>query len=199
MRRIEDESDRMRHLVENLLALARLDEMRAPIREPVDLAVLAADACSDAVAADADRRVELDAPAPVPVEGDEHHLRQAVGNLVANALHHTPPGTGVTVSARISEGEAAVRVRDHGRGLDPEALPHVFDRFWQADPARAGAGTGLGLSIVQGVVAEHGGTATAANARGRCRLHPRPAHGARAAVGAPTARDRNEEHADVDA
>ena len=166
LRRIEDESGRMRVLVEDLLLLARLDQTREPERSPVDLAVLAADACSDAVAHAADRPVTLDAPEPVVVSGDEAHLRQAIANLVTNAVRHTPHGTAIDVSAHLEEGGAVVSVRDHGAGLDPEALVHVFDRFWQADAARAVTGAGLGLSIVAGIAAEHGGTVDAANADG---------------------------------
>jgi len=164
MRRIEEESARMKTLVEDLLLLARLDQTRPIERAPVDLAVLAADACSDAVAAASDRPVALDAPAPAVVLGDRDHLRQAIANLVANALRHTPAGSPIEVSARIAGGAATVAVRDHGAGLDDEALAHVFDRFWQADHARVGQGAGLGLAIVAGIAAEHGGTATAANA-----------------------------------
>ena len=164
MRRIEDESGRMRRLVEDLLTLARLDETHPVERRPVDLAVLAADACSDAVAMQPDRPVRLDAPEPVPVVGDPGHLRQAVGNLVVNALTHTPAGTPIEVSAHRHDGRARLAVRDHGSGLDGESLQRVFDRFWQADPSRAGTGTGLGLSIVQAVAAEHGGSTAAANA-----------------------------------
>ena len=163
LRRIEQESGRMKGLVEDLLLLARLDDARAPERSPVDLAVLAADACSDAVAVAPDRRITLDAPEPVVVAGDEAHLRQAVANLVTNALAHTPAGTPVEVAANLVDGMAAVSVRDHGPGLDPDALVHVFDRFWQADRARAGTGAGLGLAIVAAIAAEHGGTATATN------------------------------------
>ena len=72
----------------------------------------------------------------------------------------------IEVGAHAEDGMAIVAVRDHGLGLDGEALEHVFDRFWQADPARAGSGAGLGLSIVAGIAHEHGGTATAANAEG---------------------------------
>ena len=164
LRRIEEESARMKILVDDLLLLARLDQTRPVERERVDLAVLAADACSDAVAAGPDRPVTLDAPEPVVVFGDQAHLRQAIANLVTNAARHTPPGTAIDVSARIENRVATVRVRDHGRGLDHDALGHAFDRFWQADRARAGSGAGLGLSIVAGIAAEHGGTATAANA-----------------------------------
>jgi two-component system OmpR family sensor kinase len=166
LRRIEEESARMKVLVEDLLLLARLDETRPIQREPVDLAVLAADACSDAVAAAPERRVTLDAPEPVVVLGDEAHLRQAIANLVANAVRHTPAGTPIEVSARLRDGMGTVTVRDHGPGLDADALAHVFDRFWQADKARSGTGAGLGLTIVAGIAAEHGGRAAAANVAG---------------------------------
>jgi two-component system, OmpR family, sensor kinase len=168
LRRIEEESARMRVLVEDLLLLARLDQTRPVERRPVDLAVLAADACSDAAAASPDHPVTLDAPAPVIVLGDQAHLRQAIGNLVSNALRHTPPGTAVDVVAAVDDGgdTAVVSVRDHGPGLDADTLTHAFDRFWQADRARVGAGAGLGLAIVAGIAAEHGGTAVAANADG---------------------------------
>jgi two-component system OmpR family sensor kinase len=164
LRRIEEESARMKVLVEDLLLLARLDQTRPIQRAPVDLAVLAADACSDAVASAPDRRVTLDAPEPVVVLGDEAHLRQAIANLVANAVHHTPDGSPIDVSARLRDGMGTVVVRDHGPGLDAEALGHVFDRFWQADKARSGTGAGLGLTIVAGIAAEHGGAAVAGNA-----------------------------------
>jgi len=164
LRRIEEESARMKVLVEDLLLLARLDEPRATERAPVDLAVLAADACSDAVAHAPDRPITLDAPEPVVIAGDDDHLRQAIANLVTNAVRHTPAGTRIEVSARLDRGCAVVAVRDHGAGLDPATLDHVFDRFWQADNARVGTGAGLGLAIVASIAGEHGGTATAANA-----------------------------------
>jgi two-component system OmpR family sensor kinase len=166
LRRIEQESARMKILVEDLLLLARLDQTRAPECSPVDLAVLAADACSDAVATARDRRVTLDAPEPVVIAGDQAHLRQAIANLVSNAVHHTPAGSPIEVRAALSDGCAEVAVRDHGPGLDQEGLAHVFDRFWQADRARVGTGFGLGLAIVASIAQEHGGTAAAANAPG---------------------------------
>jgi two-component system OmpR family sensor kinase len=166
MRRIEDESARMKVLVEDLLLLARLDETRPVERQPVDLAVLAADACTDAVATDPERQVTLDAPRPVVVEGDRDHLRQAIANLLSNALAHTPPRTPVEVAATRDNGMATVSVRDHGNGLDDDALRHVFDRFWRADQARVGSGSGLGLSIVAAIAHEHGGSVGASNADG---------------------------------
>ena len=170
MRRIEEESDRMRALVEDLLLLARLDEARRPATEDVDLAVLAADACSDVVAADPTAPVHLDAPEPLFVHGDSAHLRQALANLVDNAVRHSPQGTRIEVTARPDDqGRPTLTVRDHGDGLDDDALAHAFDRFWRADPARSGNGAGLGLSIVAAIAAEHGGEVSVDNhpSRGR--------------------------------
>lgn len=166
LRRIEEESARMRVLVEDLLLLARLDEHRPVERKPTDLVVLAADACTDVVATDPERSVTLDAPEPVVVPGDEVHLRQAIANLTTNALRHTPSGTPLEVGCHVEDGKAVVTVRDHGPGLDEESVQHVFDRFWQGDKARVGKGTGLGLSIVAAIAAEHGGAASAGNAPG---------------------------------
>jgi len=153
----------MKVLVEALLLLARLDETRPAASDPVDLTVLAADACTDAVATAPDRQVTLNAPSPVVVQGDADHLRQAIANLVTNAVKHTPDGSPIEVSTRVSGAMASVTVRDHGPGLDAEAVAHVFDRFWQADAARVGTGNGLGLAIVAGIAEEHGGTASVAN------------------------------------
>ena len=164
IRRIEEESGRMKGLVEDLLLLARLDQVRQAEHSPVDLSVLAADACSDAIAAAPGRTVTLFAPQPVVVLGDEAHLRQAMANLVTNAVKHTPPDSAIEVSAQLESGSAVVRVRDHGPGLDEDALAHVFDRFWQKDASRSGQGAGLGLAIVAAVAAEHDGSVTAANA-----------------------------------
>jgi two-component system OmpR family sensor kinase len=164
MRRIEEESARMKTLVEDLLLLARLDETRTAERTSVDLAVLAADACSDAVAIDPSRDITLDAPEPVVVLGNADHLRQAVANLVANAIKHTRSGTAIDLSAHLRGDLAVLTVRDHGAGLAEDSLAHVFERFWQADAARTGSGAGLGLSIVDSIAKEHGGTARAANA-----------------------------------
>jgi two-component system, OmpR family, sensor kinase len=140
--------------------------VRPAERSPVDLSVLAADACSDAIAAAPGRTVTLFAPQPVVVLGDEAHLRQAMANLVTNALKHTPATSAIDVSAQLEAGSAVMAVRDHGPGLDDEALAHVFDRFWQKDTSRSGKGAGLGLAIVAAVAAEHDGSVTAANAPG---------------------------------
>ncbi|MGV9311090.1 sensor histidine kinase [Streptomyces sp. NPDC003691] len=98
--------------------------------------------------------------APVLVHADPDRLRQAVGNLVANAIRATPPGGCVTLSLTTNGPAALLRVRDTGTGIPAEDLPHLFDRFWRADAARGRltGGSGLGLSIVRQIVHDHGGT-----------------------------------------
>ena len=166
MRRIEEESARMKVLVEDLLLLARLDETRPVERAPVDLAVLAADACSDAVAADPGRPVTLDAPGPIIVFGDEDHLRQAIANLVSNALSHTVAGTPDRGVGRPDQRPCHRRRPGPRFGARRRRPQHVFDRFWRADRARVGSGSGLGLSIVAAIAQEHGGDISVANADG---------------------------------
>ena len=92
--------------------------------------------------------------------GDVGRLDQALGNLVANALRHTPSGGTITLQAEPIDGAVRIRVRDTGEGIPAEDLPAVFDRFWKGDRSRshaAGAGSGLGLAIVQQLVHAHGG------------------------------------------
>jgi two-component system OmpR family sensor kinase len=168
MRRIEDEAQRMGVLVEDLLTLARLDEVREAERTEVDLAALSRDTVDDARATAPDRDVSLDANGAVTVLGQPDQLRQVLGNLVRNALVHTPAGTPIEVSVARTDGEATLRVRDHGPGLptdDPDAL---FERFWRAEAGRVRGkgGAGLGLAIVAGIVDAHGGRVAAANADG---------------------------------
>ncbi|HTN23640.1 MAG TPA: HAMP domain-containing sensor histidine kinase [Solirubrobacteraceae bacterium] len=170
MSRIEDESARMGVLVEDLLALARLDEIRDAHREPVDLTDLAADAVDDARAVAPDREIVLKGGAngDAVVDGDPDQLRQVLANLVRNALVHTPAGTPIEVSVATNGKQATLAVRDHGPGLPTDDPSELFDRFWRADPARGRgrAGAGLGLAIVAGIVHAHGGRAEAADAEG---------------------------------
>jgi two-component system, OmpR family, sensor kinase len=165
MRRIEDEATRMGNLVENLLTLARLDQLPELSRRPVDLTQLASDAADDARAAAPDRQVELDAAEGVTVLGDASQLRQVIGNLVRNALVHTPPRTPIEVRVAGADDQATLEVRDHGNGLPTDDTDALFERFWRADPGRerGAAGAGLGLSIVAAIVTAHGGHVTAQN------------------------------------
>ncbi|MFJ8081476.1 sensor histidine kinase [Streptomyces sp. NPDC096205] len=104
--------------------------------------------------------LELRAPHPVSVYADPDRLRQAVGNLVTNALRATSAGGTVTLALSARDGRAVVEVADTGTGIAAGDLPHLFDRFWRADPSRGRAtgGSGLGLSIARQIVADHGGT-----------------------------------------
>ncbi|HWH12812.1 MAG TPA: HAMP domain-containing sensor histidine kinase [Solirubrobacteraceae bacterium] len=166
MTRIEAEAARMGVLVDDLLTLARLDELPDVTYGPVDMTQLARDAVADARAIAADRQIELHSARPALVLGDPHHLRQVIGNLMRNAIVHTPAGSPIEVEVTEGDnGQVAVTVRDHGPGLPADADDAIFERFWRADPGRGRgkAGAGLGLAIVASVVEAHGGTATAAN------------------------------------
>jgi len=166
--RIEDESARMGQLVEDLLVLARLDETRERTADPVDLAVLVEDAADDARAVDPDRTVTATATGDTVASGDERDLRQVVGNLVRNALVHTPAGTPIALTVTGEDGHVRLEVRDHGPGLPDGRAADLFDRFWrkEAGRTRGAGGAGLGLAIVAGVVAAHGGEVSASNASG---------------------------------
>jgi two-component system OmpR family sensor kinase len=165
MQRIEDEAARMGVLVEDLLTLARLDEIADTPHVAVDVAALARDTADDARATAPDREIVLHADRPAIVPGDPHQLRQVLANLVRNALVHTPPGTKVELLARSEDGQVRVEVRDHGPGLPGEDPALIFERFWRAEGGRERGkdGAGLGLAIVAGIVDAHGGTVSARN------------------------------------
>jgi two-component system OmpR family sensor kinase len=168
VRRIEDEAARMGLLVEDLLLLARLDRERPLTLGPVELPVLAMDAVQAAEAMAPERTVALeitDTPERLVAYGDDGRLRQVIGNLMTNALVHTPPEAAVTLRlSALPHDRAVVEISDNGPGLTPEQKAHVFERFYRADEARtrrtdrAATGTGLGLAIVAAIVREHHGT-----------------------------------------
>lgn len=159
---VDVEAQRLERLVNDLLDLARLDAGGGALdRAQVPIAALftrvrerhGREAEAAGIALDTTIGAGVDT-----VAGDARRLEQVVQNLTANALRHTPRGGQVSLAAA-REGDAVVlRVRDTGEGIPAEHLPHVFDRFYKADPARADAGgTGLGLSIVKAIVERHGG------------------------------------------
>jgi two-component system OmpR family sensor kinase len=165
MRRIEDEGARMGVLVEDLLTLARLDELRETPHVEVDMAKLARDAVDDTRATAPERDVSLHVERPATVLGDADQLRQVLANLLRNALVHTPAGTPIEVS--VTPG-VRVEVRDHGPGLPTDDADALFERFWRAEGGRERGkdGAGLGLAIVAGIVSAHGGSVSAENASG---------------------------------
>jgi two-component system OmpR family sensor kinase len=200
MQRVEQESARMGVLVEDMLLLARLDQQRPIEHRPVDLLTLAADAVQDAriIAPGRDITLDVGSGAAFLVLGDEVRLRQVIGNLMNNALTHTPDGTPVAVrllaGARQPVPSVVLEVADQGPGLRPDQAEHVFERFYRADQARTrtAGGTGLGLAIVAALVAAHDGTVT---------LQTAPGQGATFRITlplAPEARDREPDDGDQD-
>jgi two-component system OmpR family sensor kinase len=168
MRRIEDEAARMGVLVEDLLMLARLDEVAdAPYAE-VDLPAVVRDAVDDGRATAPNRQIttRIDEQATVIGEGDQ--LRQVLGNLLRNAFVHTPDGTPIEVSLDRDDGQVRLEVRDHGPGLPTGDADALFERFWRSEGGRerGKGGAGLGLAIVAAIVDAHGGRVRATNAAG---------------------------------
>ena len=166
MSRIEAEATRMGVLVEDLLMLARLDELPEARRETVDLVQLAEHAAADARAIDPTRTITVSAPDAVEVHADPDQLRQVLANLLRNAVTHTPPGTAIDLRLTADDGRAELEVRDHGPGLPDDVAGRIFERFWRAEGGRARGpgGAGLGLAIVQAIVHAHGGEVSAENA-----------------------------------
>jgi heavy metal sensor kinase len=166
-----EQCDRLTSLVNSLLLLARADAGEIAItREPVDLASIAREVAElfDPVAEEKGVDLVTEATEPVTVTGDSSRLRQLVTNLLDNALRFTERGGSVAVRVGRSEELAKIQVRDTGRGIPSEHLSHVFERFYQADAARASGGCGLGLSICRWIVQAHGGSigATTAEEKG---------------------------------
>src|SRR5258708_13861571 len=157
-RRIEEESVRMSTLVDDMLLSARLDQGRPLERKRVDLQAIAADAAADARAVAPQREITLTAPGPVVVEGDDLRLRQVVGNLVRNALVHTPQQSAVEIGVSTQNGTGRMSVVDHGPGLQAKEMDRIFEPFYRADPTRSrdSGGAGLRLSIVRAAVTAPG-------------------------------------------
>jgi signal transduction histidine kinase len=159
-----EETDRLTQLADDLLVLARSDQGRLPMRPAeIDVEELLAEA-RDRFAVrsrELDRPLVVEAPTGLRVTGDRMRLRQALGNLVDNALRY---GEGaVRLSARASDGRVELHVRDEGPGFPPHFIDSAFERFSRADGGRARGGTGLGLAIVDGIARAHNGAARAAN------------------------------------
>jgi two-component system OmpR family sensor kinase len=160
-------SRRMRRLVADLLLLARADAGREATMAPVDLAAIAREAAAEAGALSDDHPISFDAPERVTVTGVADDLHRLAGNLVENALIHTPAGTPVTVSVRRDGPSAVLEVADRGPGVPPDMRERVFERFTRAggDGERR-RGSGLGLAIVRAVVDAHGGSVALLDAEG---------------------------------
>jgi two-component system heavy metal sensor histidine kinase CusS len=157
-----DEYDRLSHMVDALLFLARSEQPDAQLdKRSLDIEQETAAVFAYYQAMADELGVTLVNHCAGSVIADSALLRRALGNLVANALHHTPSGGRIFVDVKAApDHKAEIVVSDTGHGIAPEDLPHVLDRFYRADGARPrlGQGTGLGLAIVQSIMQLHGGT-----------------------------------------
>jgi len=170
-----EEINRMTELVDNLLTLARADEGRATLAvEPCDLRELMGEAAETAsiLGEESGIGVRTEIPnTPVVLSIDQSRIRQLLLNLITNAIKYTLPGGKVSL-ALVDQGDTvALIVGDTGIGIAPADLPHIFDRFWRADVARARTGerpgVGLGLAITKWIAEAHGGHITVQSRPGR--------------------------------
>jgi two-component system OmpR family sensor kinase len=159
LRAISDETARMGRLVNDLLFLAQADSGLKLYHQPVEVDTLLLEVYRQAQVMAQDVTVRLGAEDQALVSGDGDRLRQLLLNLVDNALKHAPAGSGeVTLTLRRGGGWVRVGVEDNGAGIAPEDLPHIFERFYRADPSRSrSSGSGLGLAIAKWVAEAHGG------------------------------------------
>jgi two-component system, OmpR family, heavy metal sensor histidine kinase CusS len=174
------ECERLSGIVENLLFLARADAARERIEHRMFDAREAAEkvvAYYRPVAED--RQVAIECAGEGEIYGDSLLFSRAISNLIENALHFTPDGGRIDVAIQTRNGCTEVSVKDTGRGMEPEHLPRVFDRFYRADASRSSSGTGLGLALVKSIVDLHGGSVKVESAPDRgttlCLIFPNKA------------------------
>lgn len=163
---LDEATGRLQRLVEDVALVSRVEEGRLSLeRAPIDLAEVvraAADALTPAATeqgVDVEVRLEDD---HLPVTGDADRMGQVLDNLLANALAHTPRGGRISVRGAIAGDVVQLRVIDTGEGIASEHLPHLFERFYRADPARRHtSGSGIGLTISRAIVHGHRGEVSA--------------------------------------
>lgn len=169
---VSEESLRLEQMIRDLLDLSRFEAGGGSLTlEPVRVEELFSRVLDrhGYVAEEKGVTLETRAPSDLCVHADRLRIEQAVQNLAANALRHTPAGGRVELTGERRDGTVAICVGDTGEGIAPEHLPHVFDRFYKVDASRAeaaGTGSGLGLSIVKAIVERHGGRVTARSTPG---------------------------------
>lgn len=159
---IQEEGERIERLVGDLLDLARFEAGGISLaQESVDVDEVFERVSERHAKAAQDKQVSIVIEPhddDLRLVGDPMRIEQALQNLAANALKHTPPGGVVRLGARRDDGRVQLTVTDNGRGIPAEHLPHVFDRFYKADRSRSQSGSGLGLSIVKAIIERHGGS-----------------------------------------
>ncbi|MEA5014011.1 MAG: HAMP domain-containing sensor histidine kinase [Candidatus Limiplasma sp.] len=154
------ECGRMQKIISQLLTMTRGQEKRYRIH----METIPLDAIGESIAetmaeqlGERNMRFAQEIPQGFAVQADQSLITQMLLNLVENAVKYGKPGGEVVLAAARRDGQAVITVRDDGRGIPKEALPHIFERFYRVDPSRDRSGTGLGLSIVRWIVQEHGG------------------------------------------
>jgi two-component system heavy metal sensor histidine kinase CusS len=167
-----EEYARLTRLIESLLFLARAENPETQIaREPVEVApeLEVAREFYDGLATEAEVTLRVEAAGGLAAPLDRALFRQAISNLLANAIAHTPAHGQVTLRAAAQDNDLVVAVSDTGVGIPPEHLPHIFDRFYRADRARTNSAerVGLGLAIVRSIAMLHGGSASASSSAGQ--------------------------------
>jgi two-component system OmpR family sensor kinase len=156
----QDEVDRLIRLVHQLLVLARADAGQALRRAPLPLRPLLEDVCRQAGLIAPHRIIQCGPPPDVLVLGDRDALKQVFLILLDNALTHTSPGATVEMTATAAKGQVSIRVQDNGAGIEPDMLPHIFERFYRGQVSRSGTNAGLGLSIAKELIQAQEGTIT---------------------------------------
>ena len=155
-------AQRMRGLIESLLELASLDAEHQPLkRAPFDLSQTAAECLELVRPLAAERGVTLQSALPsTECIGDSERVALVITNLLTNAIYYNKDQGEIRISVKQDRGGVTLAVADTGLGISAEDLPHVFERFWRADPSRSRANgrTGLGLAIAKSIVEAHGGS-----------------------------------------
>jgi heavy metal sensor kinase len=167
-----EETERLSRIVESLMAISRLDAGEARVElAHFDLAELTSSTTEQMRLLAEDKKIALrcEAERRVRVEGDRARLKQVVVNLVDNAIKYTPAGGLVGVKVCACDGRAMLEVNDNGVGIPPDALPHIFERFYRVDKTRSRqmGGAGLGLSIIKAIVTAHGGQVRVESVEGK--------------------------------
>jgi len=157
---VYDQTLHLGKLVEDLRTLTLAEAGRLQlVREPTDIGELARTVTEAvrAVATEDGVSIEVNAEPDLMSHVDPRRIRQALSNLLDNALRYSPPGGTITVTVSRADSEIVTSVRDEGPGVSPQDLPHVFERFYQGDKSRTGDGTGLGLAIARELIQAYGG------------------------------------------
>jgi signal transduction histidine kinase len=168
----QEEIQRLIGIVRQLQELYVLENNPLELsKERFDCSLLAEQICHEFESAAREKRITLErrTPAPVPVYGDKARIKQSLVNLIANAISYSGEGGTVTIACEQTGNAVRISVADTGRGIPPEDLPHVFERFYRVDKSRnkLTGGMGIGLSITKAIVEAHGGTIAAESEAGQ--------------------------------